>query len=34
VRRALQVLSDVNNTAPHDEKSRDIMFGKTQFQRR
>jgi GST-like protein len=34
VRRALQVLSDVNNTAPHDEKSRDIMFGKTQFARR
>ena len=34
VQRALQVLSDVNNTAPHDEKSRDIMFGKTQFQRR
>jgi len=34
VQRALQVLSDVNNAAPHDEKSRDIMFGKTQFQRR
>jgi len=34
VQRALQVLSEVNNTAPHDEKSRDIMFGKTQFQRR
>ncbi len=34
VQRALQVLSDVNNTAPHDEKSRDILFGKTQFQRR
>jgi len=34
VQRALRVLSDVNNTAPHDEKSRDIMFGKTQFQRR
>mgnify|MGYP001613283796 CR=1 FL=1 len=34
VQRALQVLSDVNNTAPHDEKSSDIMFGKTQFQRR
>ena len=34
VQRALQVLSDVNNTAPHDEKSRDIMFGKTQFARR
>ena len=34
VQRALMVLSDVNNTAPHDEKSRDILFGKTQFQRR
>ena len=34
VQRALQVLSEVNNTAPHDEKSRDILFGKTQFQRR
>ena len=34
VQRGLQVLSEVNNTAPHDEKSRDIMFGKTQFQRR
>ena len=32
--RALQVLSDVNNTAPHDDKSRDILFGKTQFARR
>ena len=26
--------NDVNNAAPHDEKSRDILFGKTQFQRR
>jgi GST-like protein len=34
VQRALKVLSDVNNTAPHDEKSRDILFGKTQFARR
>jgi GST-like protein len=34
VQRALQVLSDVNNTAPHDEKSRDILFGRTQFARR
>ena len=34
VQRALQVLSDTNNSAPHDEKSRDILFGKTQFQRR
>ena len=34
VERALQVLSEANSTAPHDEKSRDILFGKTQFQRR
>jgi GST-like protein len=34
VQRALKVLADVNTTAPHDEKSRDILFGKTQFQRR
>ena len=34
VQRALKVLADVNNTAPHDEKSRDILFGKTQFARR
>jgi GST-like protein len=34
VTRALQVLSEVNTTVPHDEKSRDILFGKTQFQRR
>ena len=34
VKRALQVLAEVNSTAPHDEKSRDILFGKTQFQRR
>jgi GSH-dependent disulfide-bond oxidoreductase len=34
VARALQVLSEVNTTVPHDEKSRDILFGKTQFQRR
>jgi GST-like protein len=32
--RAVQVLSDVNNSAPHDDKSRDILFGKTQFHRR
>lgn len=32
--RAVQVLSDVNNSAPHDDQSRDILFGKTQFQRR
>ena len=34
VMRAVQVLSDVHNSAPHDDKSRDILFGKTQFQRR
>lgn len=34
VQRALQVLSDVSSSAPHDEKSRDILFGKTQFARR
>jgi GST-like protein len=34
VKRALEVLAEVNSTAPHDEKSRDILFGKTQFQRR
>ena len=34
VQRALLVLSDVNNSAPHDEKSRDILFGNTQFKRR
>jgi GST-like protein len=34
VQRALQVLSAEYVNAPHDEKSRDIMFGKTQFQRR
>jgi len=34
IQRALEVLSDANNSAPHDEKSRDILFGKTQFQRR
>jgi GSH-dependent disulfide-bond oxidoreductase len=34
VERALKVLADVNNSAPHDDKSRDILFGKTQFARR
>jgi GST-like protein len=33
VRKAVTVLSDVGNNAPHDAKSWDIMFGKTQFQR-
>ena len=34
VQRALQVLSTEHTNVPHDEKSRDILFGKTQFQRR
>ncbi len=34
VERGLKVLAAENSTAPHDEKSRDIMFGKTQFARR
>ena len=34
VRRGVQVLTAEYINAPHDEKSRDIMFGKTQFQRR
>ena len=34
VKRALEVLSDVNNAALHDDKSRDILFGKTQFSQR
>jgi GST-like protein len=32
--RGLQVLSEVYDSRPHDDKSRDIMFGNTQFQRR
>jgi len=34
VQRGVQVLADQHTNAPHDEKSRDILFGKTQFQRR
>src|SRR5207249_2272504 len=34
VQRALKVLSAQQSNAPHDPKSWDIMFGKTQFQRR
>ena len=34
VQRALKVLSAEQTNAPHDERSRDILFGKTQFQRR
>jgi GST-like protein len=33
VRKAVTVLSDAGSNAPHDPKSWDIMFGKTQFQR-
>jgi len=32
--RALQVLADAYDNRPHDDKSREIMFGATQFQRR
>jgi GST-like protein len=34
VQRGVKVLADLNTNAPHDAKSRDILFGKTQFQRR
>ena len=34
VQRAVQVLADQNQNLPHDDKSRDILFGKTQFARR
>jgi GST-like protein len=34
VQRGLQVLASDATNAPHDPKSWDIMFGKTQFQRR
>ena len=34
VQRGLQVLASEQSNAPHDPKSWDIMFGKTQFQRR
>ena len=34
VQRALKVLASAQSSAPHDPKSWDIMFGKTQFQRR
>ncbi|HEX2829320.1 MAG TPA: glutathione binding-like protein [Burkholderiales bacterium] len=34
VQRGVKVLADASNNAPHDAKSWDIMFGKTQFQRR
>ncbi len=33
VQRGVQVLAALNTNAPHDAKSREIMFGKTQFQR-
>lgn len=34
VQRGLQVLADVNAAAPIDDKAREVMFGKIQFQRR
>jgi len=34
VQRALTVLSDANAAVPIDDKAREVMFGKTQFQRR
>lgn len=34
VQRALKVLSDANAAVPIDDKAREVMFGKTQFQRR
>jgi GST-like protein len=34
VQRGLQVLAEEQSSAPHDDKAWDIMFGKTQFQRR
>jgi GSH-dependent disulfide-bond oxidoreductase len=34
VQRAVKVLASEQSNAPHDAKAWDIMFGKTQFQRR
>lgn len=34
VQRALQVLSNESNSNPVDDKAREVMFGKTQFQQR
>jgi len=34
VQRALKVLAEAQSTAPHTDKSWDILFGKMQFQRR
>ena len=34
VQRALQVLSNESNSNPVDDKAREVMFGKTQFQKR
>ncbi len=34
VQRALQVLANESNNNPVDDKAREVMFGKTQFQRR
>lgn len=34
VQRGVKVLADANANTPIDDKARDVMFGKTQFQRR
>ncbi len=34
VQRALQVLSNESSSNPVDDKAREVMFGKTQFQKR
>jgi GSH-dependent disulfide-bond oxidoreductase len=34
VQRGVKVLAEEQSSAPHDPKAWDIMFGKTQFQRR
>ena len=34
VQRGVQVLAQENPPVPLDDKARDVMFGKTQFQRR
>ncbi len=34
VQRALKILVDENSAVPIDDKAREVMFGKTQFQRR
>jgi len=34
VQRALETLADASNSNPVDDKAREVMFGKTQFQKR